>query len=299
MATGEPDDRLPRQVNVLPGIFSPADLRHLSEIVRAFELDPVLLPDYADRMDGPTWDEYRRIPEGGTTLERIATMGRAAASIELGVQATPATTAGKLLATQHGVPHHALPMPIGINAVDALMRTLGRISGMDTPQRFADERGRLIDSYIDAHKYVFEKRVVVFGEEDSVAAMTGWLAEVGCTPVLCASGGKSGKLAELIGHAAPMLAGQPHILEGVDFEEIADAVRDVEPDLLVGHSKGYKLARALDVPLMRVGLPVHDRFGAGRLLHVGYAGTQRLFDQLVNFILERKQAASAMGYSYL
>ena len=56
---------------------------------------------------------------------------------------------------------------------------------------------------------------------------------------------------------------------------------------------------ASDLPLVRVGLPIHDRFGAARLLHVGYRGTQRLFDQIVNTLLEVKQDLSEMGYTYL
>jgi nitrogenase molybdenum-iron protein NifN len=50
---------------------------------------------------------------------------------------------------------------------------------------------------------------------------------------------------------------------------------------------------------VRVGFPIHDRFGGQRMLHVGYRGTQELFDRLVNTILERKQEDSAVGYGYL
>jgi nitrogenase molybdenum-iron protein NifN len=69
--------------------------------------------------------------------------------------------------------------------------------------------------------------------------------------------------------------------------------------LLIGHSKGYHLARRLGVPLVRVGLPIHDRLGGQRLLHVGYRGAQQLFDRLVNTLLERQQDASPVGYSYM
>lgn len=295
----EPGSRNDRLVNLFPAMVSPADLRHLGAIARSFDLQPVIMPDYADRMDGPTWGTYHRVPEGGTTLEQIASMGQAAASIELGLGAAADRTAGRLLSDRFGVPHIPLRWPIGINACDALFEALGRLANRPTPAPYAAERGRLIDSYIDAHKYVFEKRAVVFGEEDLVVAITAFLAEVGLTPVLCASGGRSGTLARAIHDVAPQLSEMPEVIEGTDFEELTEAASALQPDLLIGHSKGYKLAKNLDVPLVRVGLPVHDRFGAARLLHVGYAGTQRLFDQIVNTILRVKQASSEMGYTYL
>ena len=71
------------------------------------------------------------------------------------------------------------------------------------------------------------------------------------------------------------------------------------PDLLIGHSKGYPLARKLEIPLIRVGFPIHDRMGGQRILHLGYRGTQALFDQVVNAILARKQSDSSVGYSYM
>ena len=71
------------------------------------------------------------------------------------------------------------------------------------------------------------------------------------------------------------------IRDGMDFEQIAE------------------LARELSVPLIRVGFPVHDRFGAQRLAHIGYRGTQQLFDRIVCAIQEKRQEQSEVGYAYL
>ncbi len=286
-------------VNVLPGIVSPADLRHLREIVEGFGLEPIVLPDYADRLDGPSWLEYRRVPEGGVPVADIRRMGRAAATLELGGPAKADAAAGAWLESRHGVTRRRMGLPIGVRATDAMFETLEAISDRPTPKPYADERGRLIDSYVDAHKYVFGRRAVVYGEEDLVAAMTGFLAEVGVTPVLCASGGRSGGLAGAIAAAAPRLADPPTVMEGVDFEELTEAAASADPDLIVGHSKGYKLARRLGAPLVRVGLPIHDRFGAARMMHLGYRGTQQLFDRIVNTLLKVKQDASEPAYTYL
>ena len=80
---------------------------------------------------------------------------------------------------------------------------------------------------------------------------------------------------------------------------IAEHARRVKPNLLLGSSKGYPVARELGVPLVRVGFPIHDRIGGQRVLHLGYRGAQRLFDQIVNTLLECQQDDSNVGYSYL
>jgi nitrogenase molybdenum-iron protein NifN len=87
----------------------------------------------------------------------------------------------------------------------------------------------------------------------------------------------------------------------VDFVTMAEetALKDLKPDFLIGSSKGAKLARELQVPLIRVGFPIHDRVGGQRILHLGYRGAQQLFDLVVNTLLEVKQDSSSIGYSYL
>ena len=73
----------PTQVNLLPGLLSPADLRHLKEMAAAFGLQAMVLPDYSDTLDGGQWESYQRIPAGGTPVAAIAAAGNAAATIEL------------------------------------------------------------------------------------------------------------------------------------------------------------------------------------------------------------------------
>ena len=55
-------------VNLFPGMVSAADLRYLREIAEDFEIEATVVPDYSDVLDGPAWDDYRLIPEGGTPI---------------------------------------------------------------------------------------------------------------------------------------------------------------------------------------------------------------------------------------
>ncbi|MCI5160143.1 MAG: nitrogenase, partial [Candidatus Electrothrix sp. AUS1_2] len=152
----------------------------------------------------------------------------------------------------------------------------------------------------DGHKYVFGKRAIVYGEEDLVVGLTAFLAEIGIFPILCATGGTSGRLAEAIADlTGDILSEQPAIHEGVDFFDIAEMAEELAPDLLVGHSKGYPLAHKLNIPLIRVGFPIHDRIGGQRIVHLGYSGAQQLFDRVANALIAKKQADSDVGYSYM
>jgi nitrogenase molybdenum-iron protein NifN len=176
-----------------------------------------------------------------------------------------------------------------------------KLTGHKTPDKYRQERGRLIDAYVDGHKYLFGKRVIVFGDEDMVVGLTSLLAEIGIIPVLCASGGKSGALARSIAEVTTHVRGTVVVRDGVDFMTMAEEtqIKDLKPDFLIGSSKGAKLARELHVPLIRVGFPIHDRVGGQRILHLGYRGAQQLFDLVVNTLLEVKQDSSSIGYSYL
>ena len=293
---GEPTEA----VNLLPGFVSPADIRYLREILEDFGLPGIILPDLSETLDGPAQLDYEKIPAGGTPLAEIKATGRSRATLEFGRTLSSQETAGSFLESRFGVPRKALGMPIGLRESDRFFQVLEEITGKPAPPKHALERGRLLDAYVDGHKYIFNQRAVVYGEEDLVVGLTALLAEIGVKPVLCASGGKSGHFKEAIAEVTgDLLAEPPVVLEGADFYEIAAAAEGLAPDLFIGHSKGYKLARRLQAPLIRVGFPIHDRFGGQRILHLGYRGAQNLLDLIVNAVIERKQETSKVGYGYI
>ena len=293
----DPPPRKPA-LNLLPGLVSPADIRHLKEIVAAYGLAPTVLPDFSDTLDGPALEEYPRIPAGGTPLAAIAAMPHSQATIEFGW--VHEETAGRFLAQEHGQKLIRTGLPIGIRQTDRFLAHLSEITGRPLPAWLAGERGRLIDSLADSHKYVSGKRAVIYGEEDLVIGLAGFLAEIGVQPVLCASGAKSGRFAAAIRQVTEGFAPkESEVCEDTDFFAIAHRARELAPDIIVGHSKGYRLARELDVPLIRVGFPIHDRMGGQRILHLGYRGAQQLFDTVTNALIARKQNLSPVGYSYM
>ena len=286
-------------VNLFPGMVSPADLRYLKEVFADFGLDSTLLPDYSETLDGPQLHEFQKIPAGGTSVESVRAMGRARMSLELGRTLPESGTAAASLESKFGVARRKLGWPVGVVESDRFFDTLSELSGRPIPEKHVQERGRLVDSYVDAHKYVFGRRAVVYGEEDLVVGLSAFLSEIGVQPVLCASGGESGRLEEAVKAVAGDAAEGIFVKEGMDFTTMGEVARGLAPDFLIGSSKGYSVARELDIPLIRVGFPIHDRIGGQRILHLGYRGAQQLFDAVTNTLLARAQDRSPVGYSYL
>lgn len=289
------------RINLFPGMLSPADLRLLKEITADFGLAATMLPDYSQTLDGGLWNEYHRIPSGGTPVEAIRAAGGARASIEMGpVLARMPETAAVFLEARFGVAAHRMGLPIGIRQTDRLMQILTAISGSPVPAKYSESRGRLLDALVDGHKYVNNTRAVVYGEADLVAGIVGFLSEIGILPVVCATGDSGGLLSSALHQVLDDKQFESiRIIEGVDFVDIESVAREAAPDLLIGHSKGYSLSRKLDVPLVRIGFPVHDRIGGARLLHVGYEGATALFDRIANALIEQRQDGSAVGYTYM
>ena len=292
---------LKSKINLLPGLVSPADIRYLQEILEDFGSKGTILPDISETLDSPAQLDYQPIPEGGTPLAEIASMGKAAATLEFGqVLQRSGSTGGQLLKERCGVPLYSLGMPIGIRESDRFFQALETVTSLPTPRRHQLERGRLVDAYIDSHKYLFGKRAVIYGEEDLVVGLTTFVSEIGIKPVLCASGGNSGQFQPTIAAVTADLLREPvNVRENVDFYEIAEEAESLQPDLLIGTSKGYPLAKKHQIPLIRAGFPIHDRFGGQRLLHLAYRGSQSLLDRIVNAIIDKKQADSPVGYGYL
>ncbi len=269
-------------LSILPGMVSPADIRYLKEIVADYGVKVTVFPDYSTTLDNVYTAEYELIPTGGTPIEEVKRMGDSKAVIEFGErfnknyknssQAGQIPTAGEWLEAECEVKNYAMPIPIGIEATDRFMAAISEVYGADMPHKYEMERGRLIDAYVDAHKYLFGKKAIIYGEADMVTALTAWCNEIGI---------------------------EPYLFKDTDFESIKEQAKEIKPNLMIGSSKGYYIARELKIPLIRVGFPIHDRFGASRMHHIGYRGTQELFDRVVNALIEYKQENSPVGYKYI
>jgi nitrogenase molybdenum-iron protein NifN len=256
---------------IFPGMVTPADIRYIKEIVNDFNIRTVIFPDYSETLDNVYTSDYQLIPSGGTSLDDICAIGGAGSVIEFGNDLSVMSSGG-WLEDNFKLLNYQMGLPIGINACDKFMNTISKISGKPVPEKYMAERGRLVDSYVDAHKYVFGKKALLYGDSDLVISLSTWLCEIGMEPV--------------------------YILDA-DFETLREKAEEFKPDLMIGNSKGYYISKERKIPLVRLGFPIHDRFGASRINMIGYRGTQNLFDLVVNELIEYKQENSPVGYKYI
>lgn len=286
-------------INLFPGMVSPEDIRHMKEVFSDFALSLTMLPDYSDSLDGGIWHQYEKNIETGTKIQDIRRTPAARATIEFGRSKNTKTSAGDYLLRQFGTPFYQLPLPIGIKASDVFFERLQSLSSIKGLDKYVGQRSRLVDAYVDGHKYVFGKKAVLYGPEDLVVSMAGFLNEIGMIPALCGTGEKNGTLKDTLREIIGPKAEELIVMEDVDFIELEMTAQSLDIDIVIGNSNGYKMARNLNVPLVRIGLPIHDRIGAARFSTIGYKGTQELFDRIVNEFIRLKQENSPVGYTHI
>lgn len=279
-----------------PPVLSPADLRHLKMLCKHFDIEPVILPDYSETLDSGTWAKYMPIPEGGTPISLIKEAA-SSDSVYIDLGNTRDTSAGSFLHDTFRTKYCKLDTPIGIEATDLFLNALSTISGKETPAELQKARNRCIDCYIDAHKYVSGIRALVYGDEEMVPSIAAFCGEIGIVPFICASEGKIRTEIErkLNSNQRDKLT----IMEDADFDSIEQFVKNCKPDIMIGSGKGNHISLKYDIPLVRVGFPIHDRIGASRMIHCGYDGAMWLLDSIVNVLLSKKQENIPDGYSYL
>lgn len=268
---------------VISSMISPADIRYLKQMLEDSNCSNILLPDISETFDAPIVEDQPKIPAGGTPIEDIKSMADSKGTITIG-KCLPNVNAGTYLNDRFGIPHIVLPLPIGIEYTDLFVSTIENITGFSVPPKYELERGRLLDTMIDVHKYVANVKTAVFGDTDIVLGIVKLLVEIGMHPAIIATGSGNHIFAEHVSKISP----ESKILNGVDFTEIHHEIKDNDIELMIGPFTGRQISRKENIPLVRVGFPNHDRVGATRQLILGYDGAMRLIDTITNTIIENK-----------
>jgi nitrogenase molybdenum-iron protein NifN len=162
---------------------------------------------------------------------------------------------------------------------------LEELAGQPLPEEYEKERGRLLDTMVDAHKLVAGVRTCVYGDTEMVLGLSSLMKEIGMSPQVLATGAVNPSFDRLARELAPAAK----VLTGADFSQIQEEVEAQDVELLVGPFTGRQTARAKEMPLLRVGFPNHDRFGTARQLVLGYEGAGRLVDAMANAQIEEKE----------
>ena len=261
------------QVTLLPGShLAPADIDELREIIEAFGLSVIVLPDISGSLDGHIAPDWRGTTLGGTTLEQIRAAGGSALTLCVGEQTREAAQALQAIA---GTPLEMFNRLTGLEVNDRFLQRLARISGKPVPAKYRRQRSQLLDAMLDGHFYTGGIKVAIAAEPDLLLAVGSLLHDMGAELHCCVSTTKSASHALL--PAATVILGD---LE--DFERGAGNC-----DLLVTHSHGRQAAERLGKPLLRIGFPVFDRVGNAHRCQVGYRGTMALIYEVANLMIDQ------------
>lgn len=274
------------RINVIVPNISTADLREIKRLLELMKIPYILFPDYSDTLDSPFNFPYKKIPDGGTKISDIMSMGGSIATIEIGINYEE--TPGKYLQDRFNVPLYKVPIPIGLRNTDGFLKLLKEITGNPIPKSIEMERGRLLDGMIDSHKYNFEGRCTIFGDPEMVYSIFTTCMENGIHPLLIATGNKAQRLKELIAIEDNSLNDDITIVDETDFSHILKLSEEKEVNIAIGPSDGKYLTEKGGIPLVRIGFPILDRVGGQRILSVGYTGTLNFLDMITNTLLENK-----------
>lgn len=277
------------KLNIVTGMLTPAEIRYIKMILNLWEIDAVILPDISETFDAPIYtDAYKKIAEGGTKLADIQKMSGSIATIEIGKFVKDFYSPGKYLQEKYGVPLHRVAMPIGLKNSDDFLEILKNVSGKAMPKILIQDRGRLLDAMVDSHKYSGAAKTAIFGEPEIVYGITSLCSENGIEPLLVSTGTTIDNydLSEIYGYSKHKE--NITVLMDTDFETIQSKVKEKDINILIGHSDGKFVSEKVNLPLLRVGFPIHDRMGAQRQMNILYEGAMNLLDDIVNCTIDKK-----------
>lgn len=268
----------PVQVTVLAGsALTPGDVQEVQDILAAFGLKAVVVPDLSASLDGHLSEEPRAVTSGGTTLAQLRQLNRSEYTLALGGSMR---MAAEILQQRFGTPYELFESLTGLGECDRFFQSLSEISGQPVPERYRHQRQQLQDAMLDTHFFFGRKQVSLALEPDLLYAVAWWLAGMGAEVHAAVTTTKSSLLKHL-----PLKKVTIGDLE--DFEELAAG-----SNLLITNSNGSAAARRLQIPLYRMGFPIFDRLGNGSRCTVGYRGTTQLLFDIGNLLLESEEEAA-------
>ncbi|WP_291992830.1 nitrogenase iron-molybdenum cofactor biosynthesis protein NifN [Candidatus Accumulibacter sp. ACC003] len=274
VAPGRQVGKRPRHVNVLASaMLTPGDIEAIKEWLEAFGLQPVVVPDVGDSLDGHLDEaEFSPLTIGGTPRSEIARLGESIATLVVG---SSLNGAADLLQAATGVADYRFDGLLGLDACDEFTQALAAISGQPVPPRIERQRAQLQDAMVDCHFMLGCVRIALAADPDLLVMLARFLNGMGAEIVAAVSPAKAASLAR-----APLAK----VIVG-DLEDVEKQARATGAQLVIGNSHALESARRLGVPLLRAGFPQYDLVGAYARSWVGYRGTRQTLFDLANLIL--------------
>jgi len=284
---GEPNGKL----NVFTGWVNPGDVTELKHYFSEMGVDATVLLDI-ESFDSPTMPSKDSFTHGSTTVEDIEGSANAAASISL--NRYEGYSAAQYLQKTFDVPSTLSPTPIGIRNTDIMLQQIQKITGKTIPNSLLRERGVAIDALADlAHMFFADKKVAIYGHPDLVIGLAEFCREVELKPVLLLLGDdNSGYVKDpRILNLQKTVDYDMEIVCNADLWELEKRIKSkqIDLDLIMGHSKGRFIAIDAGIPMVRVGFPTFDRAGCYRNPVIGYKGAMQLGETIANTLFAQME----------
>ena len=274
-------------LNIIPGFVNPGDMRELKRILELMKIPFIMLPDTSGVLDAPMLGSYTMYPPGGTRIESIKAMGDSPLTLALG-ELTCEEPANELK-RKCGVDYKLLPLPMGIEATDQFIMALSSFSGNEVPYVLEEERGQLIDILLDSYPYFHGKSVAIYGDPDTVLGITSLVLEMGMIPKFVITGTPGEAFTEKARELFDKFGVTGCTAKAFsDLFELHQWIKNDRVDLLIGGSYGKQIAKAEDIPLVRAGFPILDRYVHSYMPLVGYRGAMRLVEMILNALMDRQ-----------
>lgn len=280
--TGKPNGKY----NILPGFVDPADMKEMKRIFDEMGIPHITLPDTSGVFDAPTTGKYQMYPDGGVTIDEIKDAGNSAMTIGFGSYCSEA--GAKALEKKCKVPFKILTTPIGIDATDRLVMTLARETGKEVSKELEIERGQLVDLMLDSQQYLQNKKVAIVGDPDLVIALTEYAIALGMIPKYVITGTPGEAFAKAINPMLEKAGIEGSIVKAdSDYFEVHQWIKNEGVDLIIGNTYAKYISRAENIPHVRFGFPIMDRYGHQYFPTVGYKGALNLLVDITKALLDK------------
>ena len=128
------------------------------------------------------------------------------------------------------------------------------------------------------------KKVAIFGDPDKVIGLVDFAHEMGMNVVAVLSNTKTKYFTKKINNITKHNNRNIAVIEG-DLYNFQNFLKSHPVDLLIGDYRGKYVADALDIPLLRVGFPVIDRYGHTKKAMIGYNGALTIINDIANLLV--------------
>lgn len=262
-----------KRINILVShMMTPGDVELLKSYVEAFGLTPVVIPDISLSLDGYLAEQdFTALSQGGTTVEQIKTLGQGLATIVVG---RSLERVASILVQRTQIPTETFAHLHTLEQTDRLVALLSQLSGRKVPASLERARGQLCDALIDTHSQLGGKKAALAMEADHLTAFSALFTSINI------------KLSVMIAPCnQPQLAALPvDKVQIGDLQDLQEQAEQEDVNLLLANSHANSIAKKMDIPLLRIGIPVHDQFGCFAKSFIGYTGIRNTLFELANLL---------------